>query len=185
MAARSGDPEARRTAILDAARLQFGRHGFDRTTIRSVAAEAGVDPALVMHYFGNKKGLFEAAAPLRITMPDLSEVPPDQIASMLVPLFVKLWGPDGPLLPLLRAAASNPNAAETLVGIFNRSVPGALDPVATDRTAERAALIGSQLLGIAVARHIVGLPGLAEMDDETLAGWLGPVFAHYLTGEPA
>lgn len=181
MAARTADPEATRAAILAAARLRFGQQGFDRTTIRSVARDAGVDAALVMHYFGSKDGLFEAASRFDVRMPDLSGLTPEQVAGVLVPLFVELWGPDGPLLPLLRAAASNETAADALVQIFTRHVAPRLGALATDRPEERAGLIGSHLIGVAVARHIIGIPPLTRMDDESLAGWLGPVFAHYLT----
>src|ERR1700744_1110037 len=111
--AREGrDGQATRAAILDIARSQFGDHGFERTTIRSVASAADVDPALVMHYFGNKAGLFAAASRVEIAFPDLSAVAPDEVAGVLLPLFVAAWGPQGPFLPLLRAAATNRVAAE-------------------------------------------------------------------------
>ena len=96
-----------------------------------------------------------------------------------------MWGPDGPLLPLLRAAASNRTAAEALAEIFTERVAPRLGALAVDRPGERAALIGAHLVGVAVARYIIGVPPLADMDDETLAGWLAPVFAHYLTHSPA
>jgi len=188
VAARTTDPEATKAAILAAARLQFGQHGFDRTTIRSVAAAAGVDPALVMHYFSNKNGLFAAASRLHIQIPVLPVTAPEEVAGALVPLFVRLWGPDGPLLPLLRAAASNRAAADALVGIFTEHVTPSLSALAVDRHQERAALIGAHLVGVAVTRYIIGIPPMVRMDDETLAAWLGPVFAHYLTSplpEPA
>ncbi|GAB6899125.1 TetR family transcriptional regulator [Kineosporia succinea] len=176
------DPEATRAAILTAARTQFGENGFDRTTIRSVAGAAGVDPALVMHYFRNKHGLFTAAAQLRIQIPDLSGVEPEEAAGVLVPLFASLWGPDGPLLPLLRAAASNTAAAETLRDVFLDHVRPGLSPLAKDRPEQRISLIGAHLVGIAVARHIIGIPALADLTDDELIGWLTPVFAHYLAG---
>ena len=136
MASRTRDPAATKAAILAAARMQFGQSGFEKTTIRSVASAAGVDPALVMHYFGNKDGLFAAVSRLDISPPDLSGVAP------------------------------------------------ALADVAIDRPAERAALIGAHLLGIAVARYIIGIPPLVDMDDKDLAQWLKPVLTHYLT-DPA
>ncbi len=110
-----------------------------------------------------------------------SNVAPGEVAGILVPAFVKLWGPDGPLLPLLRAAASNRLAADALIEIFTDRVTPALAAVAVDRPRERAALIGSHLIGIAVARHVIGVPPLIEMSDDTLVAWLGPVFAHYLS----
>ncbi len=182
MASRTRDPAATKAAILAAARMQFGQSGFEKTTIRSVASAAGVDPALVMHYFGNKDGLFGAVSRLDISPPDLSGVAPEDVADVMLPLFVEVWGPDGPFLPLLRAASSSQTAADALLDVFARQVAPALAAVAIDRPAERAALIGAQLLGIAVARYIIGIPPLVAMDDKTLAAWLKPVLTHYLTG---
>jgi AcrR family transcriptional regulator len=184
MASRTRDPAATKAAILAAARMQFGQHGFERTTIRSVASAAGVDPALVMHYFANKDTLFGEVSRLDISPPDLSGVAPEDVADVMLPLFVGVWGPDGPFLPLLRAASSSQTAADALLDVFTRQVAPALAAVAIDRPAERAALIGSHLLGIAVGRYIIGIPPLVAMDDQTLAHWLKPVLTHYLS-DPA
>ncbi len=105
-------------------------------------------------------------------------VAPERLADVLVPLFVEAWGPHGSFLPLLRAAATNRAAADALLGAFVEQVAPALAAVAPDR----AALVGSQVLGIAVARYVVGVPAPAEMDDATLADWVRPVPARYLTG---
>jgi AcrR family transcriptional regulator len=176
------DGQATRATILATARSQFGNHGFERTTIRSVASAVGVDPALVMHYFGSKAELFAAASRLDIAFPDLSKVSPERVADVLLPMFVAVWGPDGPFLPLLRAAATNKAAADALLAVFVDRVAPALAAVVPDRAAERAALVGSQVLGLATARYILCIPSLAGMDDATLIEWLRPVLAHYLTG---
>jgi AcrR family transcriptional regulator len=176
------DGQATRATILATARSQFGNHGFERTTIRSVASAVGVDPALVMHYFGSKAELFAAASRLDIEFPDLAEVAPERVADVLLPMFVAVWGPDGPFLPLLRAAATNKAAADALLAVFVDRVAPALAAVVPDRAAERAALVGSQVLGLATARYILCIPSLADMDDATLIDWLRPVLAHYLTG---
>jgi len=175
------DGEATKASILNAAQAQFGEHGFERTTIRSVAAAAAVDPALVMHYFGNKAGLFAAATRLDIRFPDLSGVAPEDVAAVVIPMFVEVWGPDGSFLPLLRAAATNKLAADALLKVFGTQVAPALAAVVPDRPAERAALVGAQLLGVAVSRHILGTAPLAQMSDAELVAWLSPVLAHYLT----
>jgi len=175
------DGEATKASILNAAQAQFGEHGFERTTIRSVAAAAAVDPALVMHYFGNKAGLFAAATRLDIRFPDLSGVAPEDVAAVVIPMFVEVWGPDGSFLPLLRAAATNKLAADALLKVFGTQVAPALAAVVPDRPAERAALVGAQLLGVAVSRHILGAAPLAQMSDAELVAWLSPVLAHYLT----
>ncbi|MBI2697840.1 TetR family transcriptional regulator [Mycobacterium gordonae] len=176
------DGETTRATILATARSQFGEYGFERTTIRSIAAAAGVDPALVMHYFGSKAELFAAASRFDITFPDLSDVAPDRIADVLLPLFVSVWGPEGPFLPLLRAAATNKAAAAAMLEVFVDRVAPALAAAVPDRAAERAALVGAQVLGLATARYILCIPALAEMDDAQLIEWLRPVLAHYLTG---
>lgn len=180
MAPRVRDAEATRSTILTTARSQFGANGFERTTIRSVASEAGVDPALVMHYFGSKAELFAAASRFDVKFPDLSGVTPDGVADRLLPLFLGVWGPQGPLLPLLRAASTNRTAADALLAVFVDQVAPALAAVVPDRAPERAALVGSQLLGLATARYILCIPALAEMDDARLIEWLRPVLVHYL-----
>jgi AcrR family transcriptional regulator len=184
MPPKARDGAASRSAILATARSQFGSHGFERTTIRSIASAAGVDPALVMHYFGSKAELFAAASRFDITFPDLSDVVPERVADVLLPMFVAVWGPEGPFLPLLRAAATNPTAADALLEVFVDRVAPALAAVVPDRAAERAALVGSQLLGLAVARYILCIPSLADMDDANLIEWLRPVITHYLA-DPA
>lgn len=182
MPAKTRDGNATRATILKVARGQFSTNGFERTTIRSIASEAGVDPALVMHYFGSKADLFAAVSQLEISFPDLSGVAPERLADVLVPLFVQVWDPGGSFLPLLRAAATNRNAADALLKAFVEQVAPALATVTPDRAAERTALVGSQVLGIAMARNVVGVPPLVAMDDATLAEWLRPVLSRYLTG---
>jgi AcrR family transcriptional regulator len=184
MTAKTRDGEATRARILAEARAQFGERGFERTTIRSIASAAGVDPALVMHYFGTKAQLFASASQLTITFPDLAGVAPDRVIDVVLPMFVEVWGPNGPFLPLLRSAATNRAAADALLGIFASQVGPALAAVVPDRPAERAALVGTQLLGVAVARYILGIPPLVHMDDAALTEWLRPVVAHYLA-DPA
>jgi AcrR family transcriptional regulator len=178
----SRDGKVTRATILSAARSLFSTHGFERTTIRSIAAEAGVDPALVMHYFGNKADLFAAVSRLDITFPDLTGLAPERIADVLVPFLVRVWDPAGAFLPLLRAAATNRAAADALLEVFVEKVAPALTTITPDRAAERTAMVGSQVLGIAMARNVVGVPALVAMDDATLTEWLRPVLAHYLTG---
>lgn len=184
MPSKARDGEATRSTILTTARSQFGTHGFERTTIRSVAAAAGVDPALVMHYFGSKAELFAAASRFDVQFPDLSGIAPDRVADLLLPVFIGVWGPQGPLLPMLRAAATNRTAADALLAVFVDQVAPALAAVVPDHAAERAALVGSQLLGLATARYIMCLAPLAGMDDARLVQWLRPVFMHYLS-DPA
>jgi len=184
VATKARDGEATRARILAEARSQFGERGFDRTTIRSIASAVGVDPALVMHYFGNKADLFAAASRATVAFPDLTGAAPDEVVDRVLPLFVKVWGPDGPFLPLLRSASTNRVAADALLSVFVDQVAPALAAVVPDQPAQRAALVGSQMIGVAVARYVLGIPPIVAMDDATLTEWLRPVVAHYLS-DPA
>ncbi len=102
-----------RADILSAARRRFGSEGYERTTLRAVAADVGVDAALVIRYFGSKQDLFAAAADFEIDLPDLSNVDPDDVAGILLPRFFAVWEEDETFLALLRAAMTSPIAAET------------------------------------------------------------------------
>src|SRR5882757_1701882 len=107
-----------RADILSAARSRFATEGFERTTLRAVAADVGVDAALVIRYFGSKQDLFAAAADFTIELPDLSGVDPDEVAGLLLPRFFAVWEEDETFLALLRAAVTSQIAADTLRDVF-------------------------------------------------------------------
>ncbi|OZC68389.1 TetR family transcriptional regulator [Rhodococcus sp. 06-462-5] len=172
---------ATRTRILDAARAQFAADGYDRTTMRSVAATAGVDAAMVVRYFRTKEALFAEAATFELDIPDLTHVPPERIAEVLMPRFFQVWEEDGTFLALMRAAATNAAAATTMQQVFATQVAPALAAVSPDRYAERAALVGTQVLGLVFGRYILAVPPLAEMTHEQLVRWVGPTLRRYLT----
>ncbi|MHC1560004.1 TetR/AcrR family transcriptional regulator [Actinomycetospora sp. C-140] len=181
MTPRPRDAAGTRRVILDAGRAQFARDGFERVTIRSVAAEAGVDPALVMRYFTNKAGLFAEAAALEVVLPDLTGLGPDAIADALVDRFFELFDDSPTFLVLLRAAATSAEAAERLLAVLLEQAGPALATAAVDRPAERAALVGSQILGFAFVRFVLGAPALVAMDRAAVRAWIGPTLARYLT----
>src|SRR5260370_39813602 len=106
-----------RADILSAARRRFAEEGFERTTLRAVAADVGVDAALVIRYFGSKQDLFAAAADFAIELPDLSNVDPDEVADILLPRFFAVWE-DETFVALLRAAMTSQVAADTLRRVF-------------------------------------------------------------------
>jgi AcrR family transcriptional regulator len=187
---RPGDSGTRQ-AILTAAAQQFADRGFRDTTMRGVATAAGVDAALVHHFFGTKDGLFAAAMALPIN-------PADVVARMLAPgveglgerlvrqlltVFTQL-GAANPMIGLIRSAAGHAPSADMLRDFLTQAV---LDPVAravkADRPQLRAALCASQVMGILVAREVVVLPALAEADDDTLVAAYGPVLQRYLTAD--
>lgn len=177
--------EATRARILDAARQRFASDGYERATIRAIAAEAGIDPSLVMRYFGNKQGLFVAAAEIDLRIPDLSDLPRAEVGAALVAHFLRRWEEDDILLALLRTAATNERAAERMRTIWAQQPLPAMTAIGVEpeSAAARAALINSQFLGFAYSRWILKMPPLAKMPRAEVVQWLGPVIQHYLYGE--
>lgn len=178
--------ESTRTAILRAARQRFAGDGYERATIRAIAADAGIDPSMVMRYFGSKDRLFTAATDVDLHLPDLTGVPRRQVGETLVRHFLKVWEGESNnemLLILFRSAVTNEAAAQRLrETAFRDQVLTTVGAVVTDGTAPtRASLVGSQLLGIAVARYILRLPPMVALDTEALVALVGPVIQRYLT----
>ncbi|MEQ6900002.1 TetR family transcriptional regulator [Nocardioides sp. YIM 152588] len=178
-----------REEILTAARRLFGEDGFAGTSLRQIATAAGVDVRLVSHYFGSKGDLFVAAVELPFdpesTFDMLLAPGPAGLGERLAGFVLDILdSPPGRqvMTGMLRAAASEDQAAAM---VRDRLVGQLLLPLAsrlgTDHAELRASLMGSQIAGLVLARHIVGLPALVDADRETLAGLLGPVLAHYLT----
>jgi len=187
---RPGDSGSR-AAILDAARARFASAGYDGATIRAIAADAGVDPALVHHFFGTKERLFVATMRLPVepakVVPALLAPGLDGLGERLARLFIGLFrelGDANPMLALIRSAAAHPDAARLFREFFTRSV---LERVAAELEVPqpklRAALCASQVMGVLVAKFIVGLGPLVEADDETLIAAYAPALHHYLTGD--
>src|ERR1700744_2863947 len=106
-AARSRDAARTRADLLSAARHRFGQDGYERTTIRAIAADVGVDSALVVRYFGSKQALFAAVADLRLDLPNLAAVPPGGRGEALLVRFFAIWEDDDTFLALLRAAMTS------------------------------------------------------------------------------
>ncbi|VVJ20792.1 Transcriptional regulator [Amycolatopsis camponoti] len=175
---------ATRAAILEAARKRFGAQGFDRVRLRDVAADVGVDPAMVIRYFGTKEGLFAAAAEFTLNLPDLTDVPAEDLGRVLMPRFFDVWENDAGFLSLLRAATTSEAAAAKMLELFTDQVAPAVAAIAPDRAAERAALLGSQILGLAISRYVLKVPPLANMGRDALEAWVTPVIRHYLS-DPA
>src|SRR5215217_9333010 len=96
--------DATRAAILAAARERFSSDGYERATIRAIAADARIDPSMVMRYYGNKEKLFAAAAEFDLRLPDLTAVPRETLGARLAGHLVDRWEKDDTLMALLRAA---------------------------------------------------------------------------------
>ncbi|WP_134765533.1 TetR family transcriptional regulator [Nocardioides sp. 1609] len=185
---RPGSPDTR-AAILGAARERFAQQGFAGTSVRRVAADAGVDPALVHHYFGTKDDLFLAALEVRIDPREavlpVIEGGPDGAGTRLMTLFVSVWDdPElrAPLLALVRGVV-DPDGARLVRDGFLRLV---LTPVGAglgvDDPERRMALVASQLLGLVLARYVLEVEPVASMPGDRLAATYAPTLQHYLTG---
>jgi AcrR family transcriptional regulator len=175
--------EATRAAILDSARERFAADGYERATIRAIAADAAIDPALVMRYFGNKEKLFAAAANFDLRLPDLSDLPRKNLGAALVGHFLDRWERDDTLKALLRAAVSNEIAAGRLRTILATQLVPAVAPLFQSRAtaATRAGLVASQMLGLALTRYLLRLPPVVALNRADLVDWLGPTLQRYLS----
>ncbi|HEX6498766.1 MAG TPA: TetR family transcriptional regulator [Micromonosporaceae bacterium] len=178
---RRSDPT--RAAILAAARDRFAADGYERATIRAIAADAGIDPAMVMRYYGSKDRLFAAAAEFDLRLPDLSELPAGRYGEVLVHHFLTRWESDGTFLALLRAAATNEAARQRMLDVFAGQVAPVVAKVCPDpaHAAERAGLVATQMMGLAVCRYVLRLPPIAAMPADTVVAWLRPTIERYLS----
>jgi AcrR family transcriptional regulator len=180
-----------RDKILAAARSDFGEGGYETATIRGIAARAGVDPALVLHYFGSKEGVFRAA--IEMTIEPAQFLPPllapglDGLGERLVRFFLDTWdAPEGSLfLALIRSVVTNEDAAAQLRGFVTEEVLGRLArALELDQPRLRATLAASQLVGLAMLRYVVKVEPLASASATDIATLLGPTLQRYLT-DPA
>ena len=170
-----------RAAIEEAARRLFAQHGFERTTIREIAAEAGINPGLVIRYFGSKDELFSLVAEPDLRLPDLSGMNPKKIGEALVGHFLDLWEGGSGMAVLLRSAASNEAAADRIKQIFARQVfPVIASAGAPEKAPQRAGLVASQLLGLAMTRYILKLPPLVAMDRDFIVREVGKTVQRYI-----
>lgn len=177
-----------REAIARSARLLFAELGYDRTTLRAVASEAGVDPALVVHFFGSKQALFLSVVELPF---EPAEALPEILAGDrgLVGLrfarFVVgvLEDPEARsrITGIVRAAASEPEAARVMRELLSARIIGPLaESLGADDARLRATLTGSQVVGLVMARVVVGVEPLASLEPEALARAVAPTFQRYL-----
>ncbi len=182
-------PGESRRAILEAARRQFAAVGYQRATIRAIARAAGVDPALVIQYFGSKDELLDASLEMPV---DIAAVTADLDS---VPGPGDRAGPPGAdrvghppirngLLAMLRTGLSHQRASEALAAMVSRSVLGVVERFATGEDARfRAALVGSQIAGLAMGRLALQVPELTETSPDRIARAVGPTITRYLTGD--
>lgn len=175
--------EATKAVILAAAREQFALHGYQAATIRGIAAAARIDPAMVMRYYGNKEGLFAAAAEFDLRLPDLAALPRDAAGAAFVDHFLDRWEGDEALMALLRAAVNHEAAAARMQAIFAAQVRPAVAKWRGDGGAGAAAaagLIATQLLGLGLCRYVLKLPPVVGLKRPEVVRRVGAVVQGYL-----
>jgi len=180
--------EDTRGALIAAARDAFAEHGYEGATVRGIAGRAGVDPAMVNHWFGGKEALFTAALDIPFdpaqVLPELLDGDPGRIGERVVRRFVGLWDATGgaPLAALVRSVAGHEAAARMLREFVTRVLLVRLAAVAPDRPELRATLVGSQLIGLGMARYVVRIEPLASAPVDEVVAAVAPTVQRYLTG---
>jgi len=196
---RAGD-SGTREAILSASRKRFGEHGYDGATIRGIAADAGVDPALVHHFYGSKERLFAAAMRLPVVPGELIAAalaggprPGQSLGEHLASTVLRAWDSReirDVFLGLIRSASASPQTMTMLREFVTEAIVGRLsaaarpgDPADPAGPRYRASLVASQVLGLGLTRYVIGLEPLAEADLDMLVASIGPTLDRYLTGD--
>ena len=186
--------EDTRGLILDAARAEFAERGFDATSMRGVARRAGVDPALVRHYFDSKAdllaaGLVPGGVDPRVVVGAVAAGPRDAVGERLVRLVLSVWDtPDGRarLRAVLSGALSADPAAAVFVDYLRRTVFGSLAAGLDAPDADlRVSLVASQVVGLLVTRVVIGLEPLASLPADDVVALVGPTLQRYLVGDLA
>lgn len=182
-----------RERILLAAREEFAERGYEKTSVRGIAKAAGVDPALVHHYFGTKEQVFAASievafAPALNAPSVLEGGPPDGVGERLTRFIFGVWenpATRSPLLAILRSAVNNETAAATFRRLIAAQllsrIAGQLG-VERQEAELRASLAAAQLVGTAILRYVIKVEPLASADLETLVARIAPVVQGHLTG---
>lgn len=185
---------ATRERILAVAREEFSAHGYDRTSVRSIGKAAGVDAALVHHYFGTKEQVFEASievafAPALDAPAAIEDGPLDGVGERLTRFIFSVWenpATRAPLLAIVRSAVNNETAAAVfrrLVAVqLLRKIARQLD-LPPEEAELRAELAAAQLVGIAMLRYVIKVEPLASADMERIVERVAPVVQGHLTGE--
>lgn len=182
--------EDTRTALLDAALETFTEQGYEGATVRAIARRAGVDPAMVNHWFGGKEGLFAASVQIPVNpaelVPLLLQGDPGELGERIVRRFLSVWDEagGGQFLALLRSVTNNEIATRMLREFLTKTLFGRLTKeLGTDQKELRAALCATQVIGLGMMRYVLELEPLASADREVLVGAIAPTLQRYLTGD--
>ncbi|WP_046509069.1 TetR/AcrR family transcriptional regulator [Streptomyces odonnellii] len=181
-------PSARQK-ILEAARTEFAARGYDKTSIRGIAKAAGVDPALVHHYFGTKDDVFEAAVEVSfepaLVVPTLLAGGPEGIGERLARYFISVWenpATRAPLLAIIRSALTHETAAKVLrTFVLRRLLERIAEELDVPDPTFRAELAASHMIGIAFLRYVIKAEPLASADGEAIVAMVAPTIQRYLT----
>jgi AcrR family transcriptional regulator len=170
------------------ARRAFGAKGYDATSLRSIATQAGVDPGLLVHYFGTKEGVFQAAIDVAVQpgqlFRGLEGLSTQEVAEQLVRRYMMVLDRDESrdiVMGLIRSAVSNERAADVLRNVLFRELLTSLEPLIEAPDAElRASLIVAQLVGIATLRYVVRDGAVVKATDDEIVGLVSSAVERYL-----
>jgi AcrR family transcriptional regulator len=178
---RAGSAPHTRERIIAAARQHFAAEGFERTSVRAIAAEAGVDASLIRHYFGDKSGLLIATTqlpinPLLLIRP-LLEQGPDGLGERIITTFLTAWDPHRDIFStMIRTTVASADRSAPILGVLrNVLLPLLTEALDGEDRELRASLLVSQLIGMATLRYVLRVEPLCDAPVEQVAGWYGPV----------
>ncbi|WP_084642159.1 TetR family transcriptional regulator [Amycolatopsis balhimycina] len=179
-----------RTALIEAARAVFAENGYDGATVRAIATRAGVDAAMVNHWFGGKEGLFAKAVlqlpfdPLELQSA-LRDGPDDELGERIVRTFLTRWdGAGGDVFQaLVRSITGHEQAGQVLRDFFQKFFTGLITSVGSDRIPLRMTLCASQLVGMGMIRYVAKFGPMTTAEVETLVVAVAPTLQRYISGE--
>ena len=183
-----GDTKA---ALMAAARAEFSVNGYDGATVRAIARRAGVDPAMVNHWFGGKEGLF-AEVVLKVPFNPRELIAGilagdrDTLGERIIRTFLTNWDAQegGVFTALIRSVASHDQVAAAMREFFIHHVFGQITSalVSDDTAMLRATLVASQIIGLGLVRYVAHFEPIHKSEVETLVAAIGPTIQRYLTG---
>ncbi|GGY44603.1 TetR/AcrR family transcriptional regulator [Streptomyces omiyaensis] len=188
-ASADGTGPGARERILAAARTRFAERGYDKTSVRGIAEAAGVDPALVHHYFGTKDEVFAAAIEVSfepaLVVPAILDGPREEVGERLARFFIGVWenpATRAPLLAVIRSAVTHEAAATVLrTFVLRRLLERIAAGLAVPDPRFRAELAASQMIGIVILRYVIRVEPLASADPEQIVAEVAPTLQRYLT----
>jgi AcrR family transcriptional regulator len=189
------DAARTRARLLEVAGHHFAAHGYDGTSVRAVAADAGVAPNLVTRYFGGKAGLFAEATTVDLHVASVLPGPAGELGARIARRVVERWeavDAADPLLMMLRSAGSSPSVAEALASFFTvQAIRPLAEHLATSSgcTAEdawaRSVSVSAVITGVVTGRYVMPSGPLAQADPASLTAWLADRLQRVLDGPPA